>query len=118
MDIEAKLRKVGTLGGSIKFNKESAWVYGLDRNPNLSKERLFGKAGRGPLHPGMPCEEEVTLSALHSDTRQTIVRELADQTHLTREEAERVVSSLLKRGVLEEVKDPTLGKVLVFKGGK
>lgn len=117
MEIESRLKKLGTLGGSIKFNKENAWAYGLDKNSHLSKERLFGQAGRGPLHPGMPYEEEVTLSALHSDTKQTLIRELADQTHLTREESERVVEALLRKGILEEIKDPTLGKILVFKEG-
>lgn len=113
MEIENRLKKIGTLGGSIKFNKENAWVYGLDKNPNMSRKKLFGM--NGPLHPGMPVEEEVTLSALHSDTKQTLIRELTDQSHLTREEAERVVGDMLRKGLLEEIKDPVLGKILVFK---
>jgi len=110
MDKET-LVKIGTLGGRIKINKDSLWAYG--QVPGLSKEKLFGV--KGPLHPGMPPKQEVALSALHSDTKQTIIKELTEQTHMTREEAERTINTLLKKGILEEVNDPTLGKVLVFK---
>ena len=115
MEGENRLRKLGTLGGTIHVNKNSFWAYGMGNNSHLKKEKLFGM--RGPLHPGMPVQEEVTLSALHSDTKNTLVRELADQTHLTRREAEEVVEGLLRKGVLEEINDPTLGKVLVFREG-
>ena len=118
MDINKEtLRKIGTLGGALRFNKSTSWMYlGGGPNKNLTKEKLFGNAGRGVLHPGMPVKEELTLGAVQSDTRKTLINELTSQTHLTREEAERTVSDLLKRGVLEEVNDPNLGKVIVFKG--
>ena len=114
MDKET-LRKVGTLGGSIGINKSMKSFYFGDSKPGgkFSKEFLFGKAGRGPLHPGM--KEELALSALHSDTKSTLVRELVDQTHLTREEAESTIGELLRKGVLEEIEDPNLGRILVFK---
>ncbi len=113
MEGESKLKRLGTLGGSIKVNKKQMWAYG--NTPSMSKEKLFGV--KGPLHPGMPEEHALAVSALHSDTRSTLVRELVEQTHLTREEAERTVSDLIQKGMLEEVEDPGLGKVLVFKGG-
>lgn len=117
MDISKEtLKKIGTLGGALKFNKGNSWMYlGGGSNKNLTKEKLFGNAGRGPLHPGMPIEHELALGAVQSDTRKTLINELASQTHLTKDEAERTVSELLKKGILEEVNDPNLGRVLVFK---
>jgi len=113
MDRET-LVKIGTLGGALKVNKKNLWMYGGD-TPGLSKGKLFGKIGKGPLHPGMPRTREVTLGATQSDTKQTLIQELTDQTHMTRREAEEAVSELLRSGALEEVNDPTLGKVLVVK---
>jgi len=110
------LRKVGTLGGAINVRQDMKGYYfgNSQAGGNFSKEKLFGV--NGPLHPGMQDEAEVTLGALHSDTKNTLIGELVDQTHLTREEATKIVEDLLRKGVLEEIKDPTLGKVLVFKG--
>ena len=118
MDINKEtLKKIGTLGGALKFNKSNSWMYlGGGSNKNLTREKLFGNAGRGVLHPGMPVGTEVALGALHTDTKRTLIRELADQTHLTRSEAEGLVEALIRTGMLEEVNDPTLGKVLIFKG--
>lgn len=117
MDINKEtFKKIGTLGGALKFNKSHSWMYlGGGSNKGLTKEKLFGNAGKGVLHPGMPSETEVTLGALHSDTKQTLIKELTEQTHLTRSEAENIVGALLGKGILEEVNDPTLGRVLVFK---
>lgn len=116
MEGESRLKKLGTLGGSISVNKKNMWIYG--NTPHMTKEVLFGKAGQGSLHPGMPYEHQLAVSAVHSDTRKTLIRELVDQTHLTREEAERTVNDLVQQGLLEEIDDPGLGKVLVFKEGK
>jgi len=112
------LRKVGTLGGPITVRKDLRQYYfgSSQAGGNFSKEKLFGT--KGPLHPGMQDEAEVTLGALHSDTKGTLIRELSEQTHLTREEAMKVVEELLRKGILEEIKDPALGKVLVFKEGR
>ena len=109
------LKKVGTLGGPIHVRKDLNNMYFGGNEPGgaFSKEKLFGC--RGPLHPGMPAEHEVALGALHSDTKKTLISELIDQTHLTREEAEKTINELLRKGILEEVEDPTLGRVLVFK---
>lgn len=120
MDISKEtLKRIGTLGGALKFNKSNSWMYlGGGSNKNLTKEKLFGNAGKGPLHTGMPYQQELAIEAVQSDTKQTLIRELTAQTHLTRREAEQAVEALLKSGVLKEVEDPNLGKVLIFKGGK
>jgi len=109
------LVKIGTLGGPIHVKKDLKHMYFGQNEPGgpFSKEKLF--RCKGPLHPGMKETHRVALDALHSDTKSTLIKELADQTHLTREEAEKTVNELLRKGVLEEVNDPTLGKVLVFK---
>ena len=111
------LRKIGTLGGPIHVRKDLKNMYFGGNEPGgpFSKEKLFG--ANGPLHPGMK-NQELALSALHSDTKSTLVKELVDQTHLTREEAEKTVEELLRKGILEEVEDPNLGRILVFKGGR
>ena len=109
------LRKIGTLGGPIHIKKDLNNMYFGGNGPGgpFSKEKLFG--ANGPLHPGMKEEHQLALSALYSDTKKTLVGELVDQTHLTREEAEKTVSELLRKGLLEEVEDPNLGKILIFK---
>lgn len=110
-----RLKKVATLGGPIKVRKDKAWIYGLDgSNPNLGKEKLFG--ARGPLHPGMPYKQELAVGATQSDTRATLIRELVEQSHLTRREAEDTVNTLISSGTLVEVDHPDLGKVLVLRG--
>jgi len=114
MDKEV-IKRVATLGGALRINKGNLWMYGQDQGNNLTKERLFGNAGKGPLHIGMR-NKEVALGANQSDTRRTLIEELTGQTHMTREEAESTVNGLIKSGVLEEINDPTLGKVLVFRG--
>jgi hypothetical protein len=113
MDKETLVR-VAQLGGHLKVNRKNLWMYGQDKNNNLTKERLY--RARGPLHIGMPHGQEIAIEATQSDTKQTLIRELAEQTHMTRTEAESTVNELLKKGILEEINDPALGKVLVFKG--
>lgn len=112
MDKET-LRKVGTLGGRLRVNKSNLWMYGQDPNNGLTKEKLYGV--HGPLHIGMPRRHEIAMEATQSDTKQTLIKELTEQTHMTREEAEKTVSELLRKGILEEVNDPALGKVLVIR---
>ncbi len=87
----------------------------LGNSDNMSKEKLFGKAGIGPLHPGMPYKHEIAAAASTSDTKQTLIRELVEQSSFTRREAEEVVNQMLRSGTLVEVEDENLGKVLVFK---
>lgn len=113
-----RLKRFGTLGGSVKLNKDSTWIYGFGKdNPNMAKEKLFGNAGMGPLHPGMPYKKDVAMAASSTDTKSTLIRELVEQSSFTRREAEEVVNTLLREGKLIEVDHPSLGKVLVFKGG-
>jgi len=111
-DIGGKLRKVATLGGVVRINKENAWLYG--GNSNTTRKKLFGLSG--PLHPGMPSTKaEMAVISTGSDTSADLVRELMDKG-LNREEARRTISDLLRDGVLREVFDPDLRqKVLVFR---
>lgn len=61
--------------------------------------------------------EELGLHANVSDTRQGLIRELMDQSELSRRQAENTVDLLIKEGKLAEVEDEGLGRVLVW-GGK
>lgn len=108
MDKET-LRKIGTLGGALTVRRDRLWMYGQD-NSGFCKEKLYGVGG--PLHIGMR-NREIVLGANRSDTRQTLIRELTDQSHMTRREAEEAVNELIRSGVLKEVNDPALGKILV-----
>ena len=107
------LNKVATLGGKLHLNKESSWMYFGEGN--ATKERLFGFGG--PLHFGMPHKEAIAIGATESDTKKDLIRELVEQSGLTKEAAEDTVNRLVSRGVLVEVNDPDLGKVLIFRGG-
>jgi len=109
------LAKIGTLGGPLRVRKDKIWVYGLNEdNKNLGSEKLFGM--KGPLHPGMPYKKTIALEASTSDTKETLVKELVEQSSFTRREAEEVVNTLIREGKLVEIDHPGLGKVLVFKG--
>lgn len=110
-----RLTKIASLGGKIGIKKELMGYY-FGNSENMSKEKLFGKAGQGPLHPGMPYKHEIAAGASSSDTKTTLVRELVEQSSFTRREAEAVVEDMLRSGALVEIDDPNLGKVLVFKG--
>jgi len=99
-----------TLGGPMRFKKENKWMYFGERG-TMSRERLFGM--RGPIHFGMPHKEAMAVEALHSDTKSDLIRELTN-SGLTRDEAERTVNGLIRRGILVEVNDPDLGKILIF----
>lgn len=110
------LKKIGTLGGAIHVRKDMKGYYFGESQPggNFSKEKLFGQ--KGPLHPGMPVEHQIAAGASSSDTRATLIRELVEQSHFSRREAEDIVSDMLANGTLQEVDDKILGKVLVFRG--
>ena len=111
-----KLTKALTLGGPVRRNKENLWMYFGTSKQEAQKEKLFGKVGRGPLHPGIPYKHEVTLEATQSDTKATLIRELVEQSKFTKREAEEVVNEMLKNGTLREINHPELGRVLVFGG--
>lgn len=107
------LKKIGTLGGPISVRKDLKNMYFGGNEPGgpFSKEKLFG--ANGPLHPGMKAEEELALSALHSDTKKTLVGELVSSGGFSKEEAEGLIKELISKGYLCEVDHPHLGKVLV-----
>ncbi len=110
------LKKIASLGGKIKINKEVKGYYFGDSKSggSFSKEKLFGISG--PLHPGMANHKgEMAVESVESDTQQDLIRELTDKG-LTREEAVRTIETLLKAKILVETFDSDLGKkVLVFR---
>jgi len=121
MDTKETLRKIGTLGGNIRINPSTRRYYTGNNTPggNMSKEKLFGQGAHGPLLIGMPnpsgYEEEATLRLNVSDTKATLIRELVEQSRLTRREAEDTVNALINSGKLVEVSDRQLGKILVWR---
>lgn len=119
-DLKGKLKRAGTLGGAIHVNPEMRRYYYGENEPGgpMSKEKLFGQ--HGPLLIGMPDssshKESITLEATVSDTREDLVRELVEQSKLTRREAEAVVTHMIASGQLAEIEHGDLGKVLVWGG--
>ena len=113
-EIKQELTDIVTLGGKVKVNsKMSRYYFGTSKA--MSKEKLFGKAGEGPLLIGMPhTKGEMAEASVESDTSADLLRELMEKG-LTREEARRTISDLLREGVLREVYDPDRKqKVLVL----
>ena len=102
-----RVKKLATLGGGLRMSKENSWLYCIGR----SKKELHGCCGS--LHPGMPNKEEMAVEATQSDTRPTLIKELIDQGGLSRREAEETVNKLIRDGILVEINDPDLGKILV-----
>lgn len=98
------LKRIGTLGGAITVRKDMKNYYfgGSEPGGPFSKEKLF--SAKGPLHPGMPNpeteEEALVMNTNVSDTKATLIRELTEQSPLTREEAELAVNRLIKAGKL------------------
>lgn len=109
-----KFKKVATLGGPIKVNKKNSWMY-FGNGSNMSREKLFGM--KGELHPGMPSshKEAIAIEATTSDTKLTLIRELCEQSGLTRREAETLVAEMIASGKLVEVEHGDLGKVLIWR---
>lgn len=63
---------------------------------------------------GLPLKEEMTLEALHSDTRSDLIRELVEEYGLNRETATKLVNGLIKKGIIIEYDDPDGGKRLLL----
>lgn len=76
------------------------------------KNRLYG-IGRGQED----SVGDVVSARLGTDSRSDLVRELADNTTLTRRDAEQLVDMWMLRNDLTEVDDPKLGKIIVPKRG-
>lgn len=103
-----------TLGGGIRVNHDHDWMY-IGSNPKRSLKDIYGVKD-GPIHFGMPTREQgIAVDALHSDTKATLIKELTEQSGLTRTQAEEAINNLLKSGFLEEVTHPDLGKIIIFK---
>lgn len=109
------LERFSSFGGKMKVNKGMMRYYFGSGNA-LGKERLFGM--HGPLLVGMPSpdsdSQELALEANVSDTRQTLISELVNNSGLSRSEAVKVVNEMVASGKLKEVEVEGLGKVLVW----
>lgn len=112
MDTLGLGKRIATFGGPVRVNHKNDWMYAGSKKRSLKE--MYG-IKNGPIHFGLPYKEELAVEASQSDTKVTLVRELTDQSGLTKREAEDTVDKLIKDGVLIEVDDPDLGKVLVFR---
>lgn len=91
--------------GTYPTNSDAAHIH-LNQ---LSRDKVRRAFGFGH-------KEEMAVGALHSDTKSGLVKELID-SGLDRRAAEQTVNSLIQRGIFQEVDDPDLGKILVYRGG-
>ncbi len=113
MDFKKVAKAVGTFGGPISIRKDRLWMYSAHQGKKVDVAKFYG-VKKGPLHFGMPSNrEEMALDAVESDTKADLIRELVSQGGLSRSTAESVVRGLIKKGILKEVQDEDLGKVLV-----
>jgi len=90
---------------------------GLEHIHDLSmseetKKRLYGlgKTGKAVVN-------DVVESRLGTDSRSDLIRELADNTSLTRVQAEEIVDKWMRHNDLMEKDDPVLGKIIVPRQG-
>ena len=122
---ESKIQKVSHLMGGgftkerrneIYFGRPPKGAYPSHRGLDRIHEMKFSDSQIRRLYSLSPKEERV-LSAVNSDTKETLIKELVEQSSMRRTEAEEVVKDMLAKGILQEVEDPNLGKVLIFKGG-
>lgn len=75
-----------------------------------TKRKLYG-LGRGREK----TVGAVVESRLSTDSRSDLIRELCEQSAMTRTQAEQLVNLWMARNGLVEVNDPTLGKMIVPK---
>ena len=80
---------------------------------DAAKKRLYGVGGGRESTVG-----EVVEARLGTDSRSDLVRELAEQTSLTRAEAETLVAKWMVSNNLTEVQDEVLGKIIVPRGSR
>lgn len=89
--------------------KDLAHIHDLTMSEE-TKKRLYGIGGGKENSVG-----EVVEARLGNDSKSDLVRELADQTALTRKQAEEIVERWMLRNNLVEVDDKVLGKIIVPK---
>lgn len=92
--------------------KDLAHIHDLTLSAETQR-RLYG-LGRGKES----TIGEVIESRLGTDSRSSLINELADNTSLTHVEAEKLVNDWMQKNGLQEIDDPTLGRIIVPKDSK
>ena len=95
------------------FGRPPKGIYPTNRDAEHIHDLRFSPKQISEMY-GIPQKEELALEALHSDSRSVWVKELMD-AGLDRRAAEQTINSLVERGVVEEIDEPDLGKVLILR---
>ena len=74
------------------------------------KKRLYG-IGKAPIED----TGDVVNARLESDSKSGLIRELVEETHLTRMEATQIIDNWMQKNGLIEVDDPELGRIVIPK---
>jgi len=121
---ESKLKKVVRLvGGGMSreeksyryFGRPPAGVYPKHSDLAHIHDMRFSREQIRRLY-NLPLQQEDVAMAVESDTKEGLIKELVEQTSMTRREAENVIKEMLANGTLRRVRDENLGEVLVFRG--
>lgn len=75
------------------------------------KARLYGLGGSSVKDTG-----DVVNQRLETDSKSSLIKELVEDTSMTRTEAEELVRNWMEKNQLIEVDDKVLGKIIVPKG--
>ena len=87
-------------------------IHDLQLSPER-KEQLYGIKGSNVKDAG-----DLAEFRLSTDSKSDLIRELADNTTMTRREAEAMVDTWMAHNDLVEVNDPDLGKIIVPRGSR
>lgn len=111
---ERNRRMFGSAPKGTYFNQPKDLAHAHDMQMSAeTKKRLYG-IGRGQESD----VGDIVESRLGTDSRSDLVREMVEQTNLTRSEAEALVSKWMTSNSLVEVQDNVLGKIIVPRGSK
>jgi hypothetical protein len=78
-----------------------------------TKQRLYGIGGGRESTVG-----EIVESRLGTDSKQGLVKEMVENSSLTRSEAEQIINRWMQANGLVEVEDATLGRIIVPRGSR
>lgn len=111
---ERNYRMFGRTPAGTYFNqpKDLKHVHDMHMS-DTTKRRLYGIGGGSESSVG-----DVVEARLGTDSRSDLIRELAENTSLTRREAESLVSAWMARNDLVEASDDVLGKIIVPRGSR
>ena len=127
--IEQMSRSVNAIGMGMSKNEMSKRYFGnvpdgayVGRPKDLStmhdlnmsksqKSRLYG-IGKAPVED----VGDIVNTRLETDSKSGLIRELTENTSMTRVEAEELVRNWMEKNSLVEVDDSTLEKIIVPKG--